>query len=78
MIINKVTHEKKSRLIRIDYFEDNIEKILLISPTDIIKDWQAVEQGLHPTSGSLRYLQETLTPRQLSALKDLFTPPTCG
>lgn len=43
MIINKVTHEKKSRLIRIDYFEDNIEKILLISPTDIIKDWQAAE-----------------------------------
>lgn len=38
----------------------------------------AAEHGLHPTSESLRYLQETLTPRQLSALKDLLNPLTCG
>ena len=38
----------------------------------------AAQHGVPPTCGSLRYLQETLTPRQLSALKDLFTPPTSG
>jgi len=45
---------------------------------EFIAKVEAAQHGVHPTCGSLRYLQETLTPRQLSALKDLFTPPTRG
>lgn len=37
-------------------------------------EWQAAAQpSAQMDDESLRYLQETLTPRQLSALRDLFT-----
>ncbi len=42
---------------------------------EFIAKEEAAQQNMHLTIGSLRYLQETLTSRQLSALKDLFTPP---
>lgn len=38
----------------------------------------AAQQSMHPTSETLRRLQASLTPEQLSALKVLLTPLTCG
>jgi hypothetical protein len=52
-------------------YDSNGETIIDVTPCPEC----AAQQNMHLTIGSLRYLQETLTPRQLSALKDLFTPP---
>ena len=44
----------------------------------ILIDVKSAQHSVQPTDESLRYLQETLTPRQLSALKDLLTPLISG
>lgn len=44
----------------------------------ILIDVKSAQHSVQQTDESLRYLQETLTPRQLSALKVLLTPLISG
>jgi hypothetical protein len=51
-----------------------VEPLVLSRETDR----ERAEQGLHPTSGSLRDLQAVSTPQPLASSQALSTPPTCG
>lgn len=42
------------------------------------RNYEAAQQGLHPTSGTLRGLEELSTPEANPAPKTLSNPPTCG
>jgi hypothetical protein len=51
---------------------------LAINETEYLVKHNAAEQGLHPTSGSLRGLLASFWLRFLSAIKHFTSPPTCG
>ena len=61
----------------------HLTSLYLCGDCGVRYDWvvafdEAVEQGLHPTSGILRDLQAVSMPQPLSSSQSESTPPTCG
>ena len=58
------------------YWRDDVNGARINRIVQFILERDAARPHMHLTSGILRDLLASLTPEQLSALRQLFTPPT--
>jgi len=68
----------------LEYYDETKDLHWLTAPTVMLvklaffAGHEAAQQSMHPTSETLRRFQASLTPEQLSDLKVLLAPLTCG